>query len=68
MFFDSDVIIKNIGDYIKEIKRLRIIDNKEQEFFQWYRGHGDKTWGLLPKVQRDFCGDEEELFLSKVLT
>lgn len=64
MFFDSEVKIKNIGDYINEIKRLRVFDSTStgHEFFQWYRGHGDKAWKLLPKVQRDFCGDDEELF------
>lgn len=62
MFYDSEVEIKNIGDFIKEIKRLRINDSTGHEFFQWYRGHGDKTWELLPKVQRDFRGNDEELF------
>ena len=32
------------------------------EFFQWYRGHTDISWDLIPKVQRGFVGNDEELF------
>lgn len=61
MFYDSEVVIENIGDYIKEIMRLRNLDDSGGEFFQWYRGHADKSWDLVPKVQRGFVGDVEEL-------
>lgn len=61
MFYDSEIIIKSLGDFINEIIRLKIkVDN--QEYFQWYRGHADKSWELIPKVQRGFIGNDEELF------
>ena len=61
MFYDSDVEINSLGDFINEIINLKInIDGKE--YFQWYRGHADRSWELIPKVQRNFIGTEEELF------
>jgi len=62
MFYDSEVIINNIGDYIKTIMDFNQPDEEGRIFFNWYRGHADKEWMLLPKIQRDFNGDEEELF------
>lgn len=61
MFYESDVIIENLGDYINEVIRLKFkVD--DHEYFQWYRGHANKSWDLIPKVQRGFIGNEEELF------
>lgn len=61
MFYDSEIKIESLGDFIKEIIRLKIgVEN--QEYFQWYRGHADKSWELVPKVQRGFVGKDEELF------
>jgi len=62
MFYDSEARIESIGDYIREIIRLRVKNEKGCEFFQWYRGHADKSWELLPKVQRGFTSEDEELF------
>lgn len=62
MFFDSEVKITSIGDYIKEIIRLRQNVDTEKDFFQWYRGHANRSWELVPKVQRGFNGDIEDLF------
>ena len=60
MFYNSQVEIECLGDYIKEIERLSEMNGN---YFQWYRGHGDLGWELVPKVQRGFNGNNnEELF------
>jgi FRG domain. len=61
MFDENKIKIENLGDFINEIVRLKI-NTTEQEYYPWYRGHADKSWDLIPKVQRDFIGMEEELF------
>ena len=60
--YDSQVKIASIGDYLKEIIRITQNDNEGNTYFQWYRGHADKEWELIPKVQRSFVGSEEDLF------
>ena len=60
--YDSQALITNIGDYLKEIIHITQVDNEGGTYFQWYRGHADKEWELIPKVQRNFVGSEEELF------
>ena len=62
MYYDSQVPVTSIGEYLNEIKRITQHDNQGGEYFQWYRGHADKEWELIPKVQRNFAGSEEELF------
>lgn len=64
MFLDSEREITSIGDYISTIQDLQIRDqeNPNKVYFQWYRGHANKEWELIPKVQRDFTGTDEELF------
>ena len=61
MFYDSKVEIENIGDFIKEVIRLKT-GKGNQENPQWYRGHANKSWELIPKVQRGLVGNDEELF------
>jgi hypothetical protein len=61
MFYDSDVKIESLGDFINEIVQLKVRIDR-QEYFQWYRGHANKSWELIPKVQRGFVGEDEELF------
>lgn len=59
-FYESRVTINCLGDYIEEIAKIR---NESEGFFQWYRGHADLSWELVPKIQRGFKGDNsEELF------
>ena len=58
--YDSQVKIASIGDYLKEIIRITQNDNEGNTYFQWYRGHADKEWELIPKVQRSFVGSEED--------
>ncbi len=61
MFYDSGIKIESLGDFINEVMQLKIrVDG--QEYFQWYRGHANNSWELIPKVQRGFVGSEEELF------
>lgn len=64
MFYESEVRIESIGGYLEEIIRLRkhMSGDIHGEFFQWYRGHAVKSWELKPKIQRDFLGNDEELF------
>lgn len=62
MYYDSEVRITNIGEYLKEIMRITQVDEKGNAYIQWYRGQADKTWELVPGVQRDFSGSEEDLF------
>lgn len=62
MFYESQVPVKSIGEYLNEIIRITQHDNQGHTHFQWYRGHADKEWKLIPKVQRNFEGSEEELF------
>lgn len=59
MFYESQVTITCLGDYIDEIVKLKQENN---DFLQWYRGHADISWELIPKVQRGFNGNEEEVF------
>ena len=49
--YDSQAKIASIGDYLKEIIRITQNDNEGNTYFQWYRGHADKEWELIPKVQ-----------------
>jgi len=62
MFYESEVKIESLGDYINEVLRLVVPEQGGRNFFQWYRGHADKEWCLIPKTQRGFIGSEEELF------
>ncbi len=48
MFNDSNFIIESLGDYINEVIRLKV-RNGEQEYFQWFRGHADKSWICYPR-------------------
>ncbi len=61
MFYDSEVIVENLGDFVREIIRLKEL-HEGRECIQWYRGHADKAWQLIPKVHRGFSGQDEELF------
>jgi len=61
MYYDSQAQITSIGEYLKEIINISQVEN-EHIYFQWYRGHSSKAWDLIPKVQRDFVGSEEDLF------
>lgn len=65
MYYDSQVIVTSIGEYIKEIINITQVDNDGHIYFQWYRGHANKEWELIPKVQRDFEGSEEDLFRNE---
>ena len=69
MFLDSETYITNIGDYISAIRELQIQAEEDPHkiYFQWYRGHANKEWDLIPKVQRDFSGTDEELFRKERL-
>ena len=60
--YDSQTVITSIGDYLNEIIRIMQHDKEGNTYFQWYRGHGNKEWELIPKVQRNFSGSEEDLF------
>ena len=62
MYYDSQVLVTSIGEYLNEIIRITQVENDKSIYFQWYRGHADKEWELVPKVQRNFEGSEEELF------
>ena len=69
MFFESNARIDSLGDYINEILMLQEshVDGENEQYFHWYRGHSDKMWELIPKVQRGFSGDDEELFRKERL-
>lgn len=64
MFYSSKAAINSLGDYdyINEIVKLNISNDYSQNFFQWYRGHADIDWELMPKIQREFFNNDEELF------
>ncbi len=62
MYYKSQAIITSIGEYLKEIINITQVDNLGHPYFQWYRGHANKEWELIPKIQRNFKGSEEELF------
>ncbi len=62
MYYFSQVQINSIGSYIEEVIRMKYICDSSKEYFQWYRGHADASWELLPKIQRGFNGADEELF------
>ena len=42
MYYDSQVPITNIGEYLKEIINITQVDNEGRTYLQWYRGHADK--------------------------
>lgn len=55
--------IDSLGSYIDAIIELcRIPDLDGKNSFYWFRGHGDKSWELVPKIQRGFQGEVEALF------
>lgn len=55
--------ISSLGNYIDAIVEIRERQASDGRIpFQWYRGHGDKSWELVPKIQRGFTGEDEELF------
>ena len=64
MFYESNANINNLGEYLEEIIHIkkRVSSHIDGEFFQWYRGHADKSWDLIPKIQREFTGSDENLF------
>ncbi len=62
MYYDSQAFITSIGDYLKEIIHITQVNEEGLTYFQWYRGHANKEWDLIPKVQRNFKGSEEDLF------
>ncbi|MCH5250689.1 MAG: FRG domain-containing protein [Lachnospiraceae bacterium] len=62
MYYDSQAPVTSIGEYLNEIIRITQHDNEGHPYLQWYRGHADKEWELIPKVQRNFAGSEEDLF------
>lgn len=55
--------IDSLGNYIDVIVAIRERQTNDGKVpFQWYRGHGDKSWELVPKIQRGFSGETEALF------
>ena len=56
--------ITSLAEYLTAIKSLRQPCGESGWYYQWYRGHGDKNWDLIPKVQRGFDTSRgtEELF------
>lgn len=63
MAYIEQFYIDSLGKYfdaIVEIRERQVNNGKVP--FQWYRGHGDKSWELVPKVQRGFSGEDEALF------
>ena len=61
MYYESQVLVTSIGEYLKEIIRITRHGDNGDVYFQWYRGHANKEWELIPKVQRGFVGSEEDL-------
>ena len=57
MVYD-EMKIENISDYIKTIIEM----NSVNDGLICYRGHANKDWSLIPKIQRDFDVSEEEIF------
>jgi len=62
MSSDSQAVVTNLGDFINEIIKLEDPEHRDTTYFQWYRGHADLSWELIPKVQRKPFNNEEELF------
>jgi hypothetical protein len=68
MYYNSEAKIENLGDFINEVLKLKGAQANVAPY-QWYRGHADREWELIPKVQRGFAGNDEELFrLERVYT
>lgn len=59
---DKVLVTNSLGEFISEIVNIRAPKADGRADFQWYRGHADKTWELIPKIQRSFGGNEEEIF------
>ncbi|MCL2755129.1 MAG: FRG domain-containing protein [Oscillospiraceae bacterium] len=68
MLYEGETKVKKLSDFINEILALKAADNLTDN--QWYRGHANEDWALIPKIQRGFTGNEdEELFrLERVYT
>lgn len=62
MYYDSQVPVTSIGEYLKEIIKITQVNNDGRKYFQWYLCHANKEWELIPKIQRNFEGREEDLF------
>ncbi|MCL1832392.1 MAG: FRG domain-containing protein [Oscillospiraceae bacterium] len=61
MYYKSETKINSLGEFIEETLKLKGA-GADVAPYQWYRGHADSTWALVPKVQRGFIGSDEELF------
>lgn len=61
--FYEQFYIDSLGSYIDAIVKIREKQANDGKIpFQWYRGHGDESWELVPKIQRGFSGEDEALF------
>jgi len=54
----NEMKIDTLGDYVSLVIKM----NDVNKGISWYRGHANREWSLLPKIQRDFDVSEEEIF------
>lgn len=63
MAYVEQFSIDSLGNYVDTLDKIHERQAHEGKApFLWYRGHGDKSWELVPKVQRGFSGEDEALF------
>jgi hypothetical protein len=44
--------VKSLSAYLQNVERLIRVWSPRRDFYPWFRGHGDGTWPLIPKVYR----------------
>ncbi len=52
--------IYSLRDYVSVITNSVFGDVNGVKYYKWFRGHADKEWELIPKVQREYNGSSNE--------
>lgn len=66
---EKEIWIKSVSEFIEKITQLNKVEEKENTETFYYRGHADRTWGLLPSILRrsneESSGVEKEHLLFR---
>lgn len=62
---EKEIRIKSVSEFIEKIGLFNKVEVKENTETFYYRGHADRTWGLLPSIFRTSNGVEKEHLLFR---
>lgn len=66
---EKEIRINSVSEFIEQIAQLNEVEEKEDTETFYYRGHADRTWGLLPSILRrsneESSGVEKEHLLFR---